>query len=375
MRAVIVAAVSSAEQASEEKDSIPGELAACRQTCQQRGWTVVDEVSIPGHSRNYNWLHEIIRDCEGYGQWVELVESDAVDLVVCRDYDRLWRTDALRAQVTALCREHHAQVFSLNQPVEPVRPDLLASGSDSHLVMEAMSGIISEMENRARTCRMMAGKRARIIKRGVALYSNNIPYAYKRAPDGNFELVPEELHWLHWIFERRARDHWGYTHIARILTRPGVRVPSLSPYRDVSNKSHSSIWSGSTVRHILRNPFYTGRVSWADAHNENGTHPHATDTELWEAAQRVTRQHTIYRKRGSARPGYPLTGLGRCAFCDHAMVYVPKEEACGIRCSFYLSTHGTRCTANWQRAEPIHAFVLAAVKRVALDPEAFLGNC
>jgi len=51
---------------------------------------------------------------------------------------------------------------------------------------------------------------------------------------------------------------------------------------------------------------------------------------------------------------------------------VPKEEACGIRCSFYLSTHGTRCTANWQRVEPIHAFVLAAVKRVALDPEAFL---
>ncbi len=54
MRAIIVAAVSSAEQASEQKDSIPGQLAACRETCQQRGWTVADEVSILGHSRNYN---------------------------------------------------------------------------------------------------------------------------------------------------------------------------------------------------------------------------------------------------------------------------------------------------------------------------------
>ncbi len=55
MRAIIVAAVSSAEQASEEKDSIPGQLAACRETCQHTGWTVVDEVSILRYSRNYNW--------------------------------------------------------------------------------------------------------------------------------------------------------------------------------------------------------------------------------------------------------------------------------------------------------------------------------
>ena len=352
MRAVIVAAVSSAEQASEEKDSIPGQLAACRQTCQQRGWTVADEVSIPGHSRDYNWLHEIIRDCEGYGQWVQLVESDAVDLVVCRDYDRLWRTDALRAQGTALCREHRVQVFSLNQPVEPVRPDLLASGSDSHLVMEAMSGIISEMENRARARRMMAGKRARITKRGLAVFGGNVPYGYKRGPNGNFELVPEELHWLRWIFERRAHDHWGYKRIGRKLTRLGVSPPGLSPQHKQGRCSHHGIWHRNTLRGIFRNPFYIGHVRWDGAYNENGKHPRAIDDDLWETAQRVTRQHVVYGKQGALLGTHTLAGL--------------------VRCSYHLSTHGTRCTSNWQRAEPVHAFVLAAVKRVALDPEAFL---
>ncbi len=375
MRAVIVAAVSSAEQASEEKDSIPGQLAACRQTCEQRGWTVADEIAIPGHSRNYNWLHEIIRDCEGYGRWVQLVESDTVDLVVCRDYDRLWRTDALRAQVTALCREHRVQVFSLNQPVEPVRPDLLASGSDSHLMIEAMSGIISEMENRTRARRMTAGKRARITKRGLPNYSNNVPYAYKRVGDGEYELIPEEVYWLRWIFHRRADDHWGYSYIARVLTERNVQVPSLSPYRQLGTESRSGVWRASSVRGILRNPFYIGHVFWGGAYNKNGKHPHAIPDELWETAQRVTRQHAIYRKRGMSRPGHPLTGLARCAFCEHAMVYVPSSHvkgAYGIRCTHYVSTHGTHCTSNWQRVQPIHAFVLAAVKRVVLNPEAFL---
>ena len=261
---MIVAAVSSAEQASEEKDSIPGQLAACRQTCQQRGWTVVDEIAIPGHSRNYNWLHEIIRDCEGCGRWVQLVESDTVDLVVCRDYDRLWRTDALRAQITALCREHRTQVFSLNQPVEPVRPDLLASGSDSHLVMEAMSGIISEMENRARTRRMMAGKRARIIKRGLAVFAGSVPYGYKRGLDGNFELVPEELHWLRWIFERRAHDHWGYKRIAHKLTRLGV-LSARSVATAQAGHTFTPRYlaqehdSGIPAQHVLHRPRALGR--------------------------------------------------------------------------------------------------------------------
>ncbi len=109
---------------------------------QQRGWTVVDEVAILGHSRNYNWLHEIIRDCEGYGQWVQLVESDTVDLVVCRDYDRLWRTDALRAlglassqwretAPSASAREERRQVLDFLSFARHVDPAELVAGDEA----------------------------------------------------------------------------------------------------------------------------------------------------------------------------------------------------------------------------------------------------
>ncbi|NLT73160.1 MAG: recombinase family protein, partial [Chloroflexi bacterium] len=111
LRAAIVAAVSDPKQAAADKASIPDQIKDSRRLCEVRDWTPAAEVIIPGHSRNYNWLHEIVRDCPEYGEMIDLIEAGAVDLIVCRDYDRLWRTDALRAQVTALCREHGVQVY------------------------------------------------------------------------------------------------------------------------------------------------------------------------------------------------------------------------------------------------------------------------
>jgi len=139
MRAVIVVAVSTGAQATEEKYSIPQQLEACQATCQQRGWTVAHEITLLGHSRNCDWLHEIVRDSEGYGQWVQLVESEAEDLVVCRDYDRLWRTDALRAlglassqwretAPSASAREERRQVLDFLTFARHVDPAELVAG-------------------------------------------------------------------------------------------------------------------------------------------------------------------------------------------------------------------------------------------------------
>ena len=78
-RACIVAAVSTPDQATDDKTSIPSQRKACGDVCQGRGWKVVGEVLIPGHSRDYHWLDEIIADCPEYGQLVRLVRSGQVD--------------------------------------------------------------------------------------------------------------------------------------------------------------------------------------------------------------------------------------------------------------------------------------------------------
>src|SRR4030042_1313320 len=188
-RALIVAAVSTGSQAPEDKYSIPQQVEVCREICQVRNWQVASSIEIRGHSRNYNWLHEIIRDCPESGQMVPRIESRQIDLIVVRDYDRLWRTDALRAQVAALCREHGVQIFSLNQPVEPQGPLHLQDAGDSRFIIEALSGIIGQQENKARVRRMRVGMAGR-IRRGLHFSGSHPPYGHR--VNGGGALVPDD---------------------------------------------------------------------------------------------------------------------------------------------------------------------------------------
>ena len=60
LRAFLYAAVSTPGQITDDKVSVPDQLAADRACCEKRGWRVVGEVVIPGFSRSYDsdWFSE-----------------------------------------------------------------------------------------------------------------------------------------------------------------------------------------------------------------------------------------------------------------------------------------------------------------------------
>ena len=68
MRPLIFAVVSTGAQATQEKYSLDQQLAACREVCRAQGWAVAREISIAGHSRNYDCLDDIMADCPGYAE-------------------------------------------------------------------------------------------------------------------------------------------------------------------------------------------------------------------------------------------------------------------------------------------------------------------
>jgi len=348
-RVVIVAAVSTTAQATDQKASIPQQLEACREVCEARDWRVAATIEIPGHSRNYNWLHEIIRDCPGYGEMVGLVESGQVDLIVVRDYDRLWRTDALRAQLMALCREHHVQVYSLNQPVEPVSPGLIAT-HDTGQLAEVLFGFISEQENRTRQRRRRVGMENR-IKRGFHGGSTR-PYGYRLSgqADVPMQIEEDEARWLRWIFQRRA-ERWGYGRIVRELNRLGVAGPT------------DDHWRYNTVRYILNNPVYVGTVQWGKAVNEDGRHERVISADLWQATRKVHGFNLT--PHFAAR--HTLSGLTRCGLCGWGMVYSRPY----LRCNRYMHTSGRECQSNAIRADVVEKHIFDRVREVLLDPVAF----
>ncbi|MFA4972587.1 MAG: recombinase family protein [bacterium] len=353
MRAVIVAAVSTGAQASEERYSIPQQLDLCRGMCAQRAWQVVGEITIAGHSRAYNWLDELCADCAEYGNLLRTIRADATDLVVCRDYDRLWRTDALRAQLMAVCREHRVQIYALNQPVEPVDPALLAHSSDSSLIITAVSGVVSQLENESRKRRTMAGLRGRVA-RGLPPGAAKPRYGYARV-DKHLVVNEAEARWVRWIHERYAEGQ-GAPALTFALNDMGIPGPT------------GGRWHRDTVRHIIAHPVYAGMVRYGDILTK-GQHEAIVSPELWQRCHDAQQRRHVPQMRN---PAYILSGLVRCGYCGGALTYATPHHGIAIlRCATYAHWGGRQCQVNSIRAVELEGYVLYQVKAALDNPLAF----
>lgn len=78
------------------------------------------------------------------------------------------------------------------------------------------------------------------------------PYGYKKVKNGKFYTLVEneESDVVRMIFEMFACEHLGTTKIANKLNAMGIK-PRKNNY-----------WSDSTIRDILRNPVYIGKIRW-----------------------------------------------------------------------------------------------------------------
>jgi site-specific DNA recombinase len=354
-RALIVAAVSTIAQAADDKASLPRQLEDCRAECVRRGWDIAGELVIPGHSRAYNHLAELVADCPEYGRLIQAVASETVTLLVAWAYDRLWRTDALRGQVTALCREHRVQIYALNQPVEPA-PDGAATFGTR--VIETFGGLIAESENETRVRRSKAGKENR-VRQGFTQYSCLVPYGYRKRVGSNIlELVPSEARLVRWIYNRRALDRWSVARIRRELNQRAIPSPRASRYG----------WSDTALRKILLNPIYKGAVRYGDVYCEQGRHEAVIAPDLWEQAQIIppTREHVTAEM-------HLLSGMCRCGFCGRAMVYSPEHGKSGLSCSLYKHYSGKHCRSNFHRAAPLEDLVIDSLAEALSNPAAFLA--
>jgi len=364
-RAIIVNAVSTVAQATAERFSIEEQDRDNHRVCQARNWPVAAVITIRGHSRNYSWLHELCAASPDYAEFVRLVGEQAGDIVVCRDYDRLWRTDALRAQVMAWCREHACQVFSINQPVEPIEPELLAGGtSDSAMILEAVGGVIAEQENKARVRRRKIGIEGR-LRRGEHVWGPTTAYGFTRQ-DKALVVDDSEWRWLQEMKRWALEDGLGASGIEARLNRLGVPPPGAR--RQAVPTQHGR-WTRKTIKRILTNPLYAGETRWGQFSN-NGQHRALFTVE--EQARVVA-----VLSGPSARQGLYddrlLSGLARCGYCDHAMSYCRSFGVRYLRCSWHTNSRGQECRNNGHNAADVHEYLLGEIRRATLDRDDWLA--
>jgi site-specific DNA recombinase len=142
---------------------------------------------------------------------------------------------------------------------------------------------------------------------------------------------PEEAVVVAEIFHLHADQGWGLKAIANHLNRPGGPPP---PRHVDSARNRGGHWATSTLRSMLRNPVYTGRLVWnrldfATARQHGGT-PRLRAEEEWVVSENAhvalvsdetykrsqerfqTRPRTQHTNGASKGGGYMFAGLVYC---------------------------------------------------------------
>ena len=248
---MIWAAVSTAEQAGEDKYSLENQIQRCRDWLATRRIAEACEPAIvAGHSREYLSIDAAIADIPELGYMIDQARRRAVNLVVLYDLNR-WRS--LQITVSRALAAYGCQVYSLNQPVEPQRPDVFSPySSDTAQIVSIISSLTSSLDIANLRRKHAENMPKRVEKRGLAM--GRLPYGYMKPPGREHDAsapsiqVPSEIAVVRWVRDRYVAGA-SATSLARELNEQKVAT------------REGGAWTKKHITNILTNPHYAGLVS------------------------------------------------------------------------------------------------------------------
>ncbi|MED1856104.1 recombinase family protein [Brevibacillus reuszeri] len=145
------------------------------------------------------------------------------------------------------------------------------------------------------------------------------PYGY-RLEDGKLVIHEPEAAIVKRIFELYKTK--GQREISRIFNQEGLRT------------RNDALWAGYTVRYILENPVYMGKMRWMyrqgggkKTNQEimiDGDHESIISEEDFNAVAILTKKRLIYREKTNVC--FPFTGILKCARCGSPLQGGEKKQ-------------------------------------------------
>lgn len=345
LRAILLTAVSSPQQATSDKESLETQERDLRALAAREGWEIVDVLRIPGHSRRYFNYHEFAEDMRAAG-------FDAADKMFshwkARDFDvlavwmgdRLSREQSMFAEIIARTIDAHATIY-----------DLKSGGwikEDNYRMYAAMSGYAAASAIDALVTRGQATKDA-MVDRGI-IPAGRLPFTHRWLRDENGKKVGVELDekWRAMTQELAfvLLEGVSWRLIPDVLAQRGYARPGGLPY------SMASLYK------LLHNPIVWGHVVRGFGNREKGytfsdgawaydksvappeyvrinydCHAPLYEGRLAEQVRaELNRRHDM-RGRMSPSRSYEFSGLFICAECGSALIVQRNMSGwLGLRC-------------------------------------------
>lgn len=295
-------------------------------------------------------------------QLLEDIKAGQFDAVLCKDIDRLSRGDFEDVgYVHSIFKRHHTIIITPRKTID------LNDETDEEI--SDFESIIAKYELRNIVHRLQDG-----VKKSLrdGNYLANAPYGYQKSMSGRhptLSIQPQESEYIRMIFHLYVHEGLGCQAIADTISSLGAK-----PRR-------SEFFSRTSIRKILRNPVYTGKIAWNQTKIlEKGTrqkpkghvistprstwnivcgkHPALIDESTFERAQQIlsSRSHPPCKKGSGENP---LSGLVRCKICGKTLQRRPgrKGETVQLICP----------TRNCVRATALSLVEQALIKQMKAD--------
>lgn len=244
------------------------------------------------------------------------------DVVAVYKIDRFARQLKILLDVIGFFEEYEVQFISANESIDTSTPFGKA--------MLGIVGIIAELERDTIVQRTKDG-RWEAFEKGVVL-GNGAPYGYTKDEQKRYAELKEEADTVREIFRMFVEEGESVDGIARHLLEHKVLSPVVSAIHHkkrkggIRKKNELHFWGAGTVRRILGDEIYIGRIYGNKSQKGKPTDkkerklsttpaPLVVDVLTFEKAQRLLA--TSKHQRRSAKDGhiYLLSGLLKCDCC------------------------------------------------------------
>ena len=286
-----------------------------KKEAKHKEWKIVKEYADEGKSG-----HSIA----GRPQFKEMLERiksgnpDKIDYVLVYKLSRFGRNAADALASLKIMQKYGVQLYCAEEGID-------STGGPGYLMITIMAAV-AEIERENILVQTMAGRHQKA--REGKWNGGQAPYGYKINSDtGVLEIDEEEAKVVRLIFEKFARGgELGINGVARWLEDNGYR-------KKLRGNGKYTLFSAHTVKTIIDNPVYVGKIAYGRRHIErvtdddeevekirrlkndeyglyDGKHEAIIDEALWEEAQEKRRSTSIqHEKTHSLDHEHILSGI------------------------------------------------------------------
>ncbi|MFC1968150.1 recombinase family protein [Chloroflexota bacterium] len=321
MRAVGYIRVSDASQV--EGHSLGAQERLFNELCKSRVWQAIKTYREEGKSAHV----DAISKRPAFHQLLDDASKHQFDVVVVHSLDRWARNLKVSLEALTILSNHNVGLISISEQLDWSTPQ----GRLSANMLGSMAQFYSEMLG----IHVKKGldQRAREGK-----HTGGIPFGYEscwirgKNDEKTLRCNPEHSAGIHIystegptvteLFHRYASGSATLSQLALWVNEQGLRTRNMHklPGPDGILSAEPRLFTTASIRVILHNPFYTGKVKYNDELFP-GTHEPLVSQEIFDIVQITLKKNSGRSETLSPRPAreYLLKGLVRCAYCGMPM--------------------------------------------------------